>query len=166
MATCAAPGCDRPARSRGYCNTHYFRWYRTGSAGTAPIKGAPPPCKVEGCARKHSTRGYCLLHWRRVQKGGHPDYAPSVAGANNPAWIGDAVGYGAAHERVTATRGPARQYECACGSRARHWAYTHDDPNEKFTPMGLPYSPDPRFYVARCVPCHKRLDLARLAAAN
>lgn len=31
QSTCALDGCDKPARCRGRCNTHYARWRRTGS---------------------------------------------------------------------------------------------------------------------------------------
>ena len=38
--TCAVGGCDRPARSRGWCNMHFQRWKRTGDPvgkwGAAP----------------------------------------------------------------------------------------------------------------------------------
>lgn len=48
---CSIPGCDRNARRRGWCNTHYMRWLRTGTVGTAtprrataePAKSEPPP---------------------------------------------------------------------------------------------------------------------------
>lgn len=30
---CRIDGCERPARGRGWCEAHYRRWKRTGSAG-------------------------------------------------------------------------------------------------------------------------------------
>lgn len=30
MSTCAIAGCDKAARSRGWCRQHYYRWYRHG----------------------------------------------------------------------------------------------------------------------------------------
>lgn len=30
MATCAVPSCERPSAIRGWCKTHYMRWYQTG----------------------------------------------------------------------------------------------------------------------------------------
>lgn len=35
MATCKIDGCPRPAKSRGWCQTHYMRWVRRGVAGPA-----------------------------------------------------------------------------------------------------------------------------------
>jgi hypothetical protein len=30
-STCTVRGCERPAQARGYCNTHYSRWRKTGT---------------------------------------------------------------------------------------------------------------------------------------
>lgn len=27
-ATCSIDGCDKPSRSRGMCNTHYWHWWK------------------------------------------------------------------------------------------------------------------------------------------
>lgn len=37
MTLCAVDGCVRAAQRRGWCSTHYARWYRTGSTGPATI---------------------------------------------------------------------------------------------------------------------------------
>jgi hypothetical protein len=169
MITCSVPGCDRTTRSRSatLCDAHYFREYRTGSAGTALIKTGREPCMVPGCTRKHHAHGYCQLHGRRVAKGGSPEFIGSQAWQMNPAWRGDAIGYVSAHERVASARGPARERQCAhCGAGAQHWAYTHDDPKELKTPEGIPYSADPARYLPLCVPCHKRFDLGRPACSR
>ena len=71
------------------------------------------------------------------------------------------VSYSGAHMRVRSDRGSATSHTCACGRRAAQWAYTHDDPDELTSPEGT-YSADPARYVALCVPCHKRADLARI----
>ena len=34
--TCVVPGCERPHRSRGLCNTHYMRWSRDRAKGRPP----------------------------------------------------------------------------------------------------------------------------------
>lgn len=162
MPTCSVDGCDLRATRKGLCGAHYFRLRRNGSVGVAALKGPPPPCAVAGCKRKHEAHGFCLLHGRRVKKGGDPDFIGTLEREANPAWRGDHVGYTAAHERVYRARGPAKNQQCRqCGHPAKHWAYTHSDPNQLVTPEGLPYSGDPAFYEALCVPCHKSLDLAR-----
>ena len=35
-AACSVPGCDRPAKCRGICNTHYQRLRRTGTTQDRP----------------------------------------------------------------------------------------------------------------------------------
>ena len=86
-------------------------------------------------------------------------------GAFNSWWRGDDCGYGGAHDRVTRMWGaPASAWSCAdCGGPAAHWSYDHADPDEKSAEVNdcvLPYSLKPSHYQPRCVPCHKRFDLA------
>lgn len=120
-------------------------------------------CSVDGCDRRHAARGYCLNHYRHVRKGGHPDHVGQPPrGEDNPAWRGSDVGYTGAHMRLRAARGSARQYACVdCEGPAKHWSYNHRDPGELTTDKGVAYSGDPTMYDPRCVPCHKRFDLAR-----
>jgi hypothetical protein len=72
--------------------------------------------------------------------------------------------------RVRATKGSASQHTCPCGAPAAHWAYDHQDPDQRIGQAGkrgegLPYSLNPDHYQPRCVPCHKAADLARLKQA-
>lgn len=163
--TCLVPGCGRPTRSpkAELCNAHYFRVYRTGTVGSAPIRTEAGKCSVDDCERKLYARTYCQLHDRRVLKGGHPNYVGTQEWDKNPSWKADGqIGYVAAHDRVASQRGPAHAQRCVeCSCQARHWAYQHTDPNELTTPNGIPYSNDPAHYRPLCVPCHKRFDLTR-----
>ena len=72
MATprlCSIPGCGKPAKTRGWCFTHYARWYRHGD----PLGGRTLRlCSIPGCGRKHSSRGWCLVHWKRWKRHGDP----------------------------------------------------------------------------------------------
>lgn len=70
------------------------------------------------------------------------------------------VAYSGAHRRVYRTRGAASTHTCSCGARASHWSYLGGATDERRDEKGRPFSGDPSFYVARCVPCHKRDDLA------
>lgn len=77
----------------------------------------------------------------------------------------DNSGYTAAHDRVRADRGTAQEHRCAapgCRNQAHHWAYDHSDPRQSVDPTCGPFSLDTSRYRALCVPCHKRVDLARL----
>jgi hypothetical protein len=55
-STCGVHGCDRGRYARGFCSTHYLRWYRTGSAGSAEIR----PIR----ARSNMPVGYASVHGR------------------------------------------------------------------------------------------------------
>lgn len=66
---CTVPGCGRPHKSLGYCNTHYQRHKRG-----KPIEGAlrgpgRPQCSVSGCEAEAHARGLCLAHYSRQKRG-------------------------------------------------------------------------------------------------
>jgi hypothetical protein len=73
------------------------------------------------------------------------------SGPRSPGWLGDGVGYDAAHGRVKRAHGPAANHDCidGCGRPAGEWSYT-----------GVPgeWSPHVEDYEPRCVPCHSRYD--------
>lgn len=72
--------------------------------------------------------------------------------------------YAAAHSRVRAVRGPAREHACPCGDRADEWAYSHSGISERSEVRRnsvVPFSDDPWQYQALCTPCHRRADRNR-----
>jgi hypothetical protein len=111
------------------------------------------------------------MHYKRYQRRGSTDFLPQAerawpTGGEHPRWKGTEVSYSGAHMRLRDLRGPASEQPCAnCGKQARHWAYDHADPDERQSPEG-PYSTDPTHYLALCVPCHKKADLAYRDKAN
>lgn len=125
-------------------------------------------CIVAECQKSaHQRHPMCSMHRARVVRHGDPTVtiAPSdrkmKRGADNPRW--NAAGsYAAVHQRLYRLHGPAKVHSCVdCGSVARHWSFdgARDDCND--SGVG-PYSTDLSQYVPRCVPCHKRNDLAQL----
>lgn len=63
--TCTIEGCVNSARTRGWCNAHYLKWYRTGDPEYRPPVREVPECSVEGCSRSVRSRGWCNAHYQR-----------------------------------------------------------------------------------------------------
>lgn len=88
--TCSVDGCDKPAKTRGWCVAHYGRVLRHGNPLAdvpfrAPKGSQTGQCAVDGCNDPRKTRGWCVRHYRRWRLygdplGGGPDkkrYAPT-----------------------------------------------------------------------------------------
>lgn len=84
-ALCSMPSCTHIARARGWCSTHYTRWYKHGDPNIVlPHSGWPkmpprpkmvrPPCKFPGCERlsAKSCKGWCQTHHSRWYRHGDP----------------------------------------------------------------------------------------------
>lgn len=171
---CSVEDCAKKARTSGsaYCEMHYYRLRRTGSLTRQRSWHRRGICTVDGCSRREERGGLCGQHDYRMVTHGTPDgftahsYRNLARGERHWSWTGADATYYAAHQRVRAARGPARHHVCVdCAVQARHWSYDHDDPNGRVSADGLPYSPDPAHYSPRCVPCHKRFDLAHRRVA-
>jgi hypothetical protein len=160
--TCSLDGCERPHKGLGYCRVHLDRVKRTGAPGPAVVRvyGAAS-CTVAGCVDAHSAQGLCERHYARLRKHGDPLHYVERVGPHAPNWKAEGVGYSAAHYRVKAVRGAAREHDCACGATASEWAYNHSDPDEITTTQNgyeVRYSLDPTRYVPMCRNCHRKLD--------
>lgn len=157
---CQVDGCETKSYARKMCRMHYARFLRRGTHERA--WDAPGPCSVADCVVTAEVRGYCRTHYTRWRTHGDPLV---VAKAMN---YGEDVGYVGAHARLRRTRGRAADLPCSqCGGPAAHWAYDHQDPDEKVgTDHGsqVPFSLDPARYLPMCVPCHKSYDLAHLGS--
>lgn len=74
--TCSVDGCDRPHKSKGYCEPHYQRWSRAGDPqADLPIgtrRRDAGECKVDGCDRPRLSREWCGAHYQRWQMHGDP----------------------------------------------------------------------------------------------
>lgn len=84
MAQCSIDGCDGEAKTRGWCQAHYMRWFMKGDTGSADIVRRPKgrTCSLDGCDRPHQGRGFCDTHLQRFIKYGDP--GPAAIEARNP----------------------------------------------------------------------------------
>jgi len=164
---CTLSYCHRPGRNKdgaGLCEGHYYQQRRGQEFRplAEPIVGTK--CGVDGCPedRPYGYR-YCHMHAARIARHGNPDARYDNAGKpgeSNPNWRGDEVGYGGVHQRLYRIRGSAKDYDCACGRVAAQWAYVGPrEPGQR-----QPHSADLSLYEPMCVSCHKRFDLAAVAA--
>lgn len=68
---CSVDGCGRDAVTRGWCQGHYLRWYRTGDVqADRPLatRRSEEPCTVPGCLRTTRVRGLCPSHFRTLRR--------------------------------------------------------------------------------------------------
>lgn len=79
--TCSVEECGSTVHARGWCKSHYYRWYRTGYATTEGLTRNPPgvriACSVEGCERDAECRKMCDGHykrWRMTGETGGPEF--------------------------------------------------------------------------------------------
>lgn len=78
MTACSVTGCNRPAKARTWCGTHYARWTRLGTVEL--LVRIPPTCAAEECDRRVYSNGWCGLHYQRMRHLGrlHLDPTPTV----------------------------------------------------------------------------------------
>jgi hypothetical protein len=173
LGVCTVEDCAKTCRSSGslYCEMHYCRLRRTGTLTSTRLFPYPEACLAEGCSKKPNSHGYCSMHATRIERHGNPHIviAPSERrvrrGPDSPGWLSDdVVDYRTVHMRLRRIIGSARTMQCVdCGKRkAVHWSYDHQDPDERMTPEGVPFSIKPSHYQPRCASCHKFFDHAYL----
>lgn len=146
---CSIEGCEKPAKSRGWCRMHCARWERHGD----PLTKLPGGRGVWTAEQKAKLSA---IQKARVPKG--PDHH---------AWSGDDLTYRGAHTRVRLVRGLPDEHRCACGRQARQWAFSHaprdlsrvryGEVRDKRRTWLAPYSSDVQDYVPVCVSCHTKM---------
>lgn len=74
--TCKVDQCGRPRKSRGWCSSHYGKWYKHGDPQYVYKRPAPkhgPTCSIEGCESRQACRGWCWKHYDRWREHGDPN---------------------------------------------------------------------------------------------
>jgi hypothetical protein len=71
MTTCSVESCQRPGVTRGWCQGHYLRWYRTGDVqADRPLaaRRRDETCTAPDCDRPTRVRGLCPAHFRTLRR--------------------------------------------------------------------------------------------------
>jgi hypothetical protein len=73
---CSIEGCDKPHKSRGYCNTHYGQFRRGSEVRLVPTRDTnkPDECTVDGCTNEVKAKGLCKMHHQRSLRHGFTKY--------------------------------------------------------------------------------------------
>ena len=69
--TCSVETCDRSIHKKGWCTTHYARWYEHGDVEYQPSHRIQPGaiCSIDGCSKpQKSNKGWCRAHYLRAQR--------------------------------------------------------------------------------------------------
>lgn len=70
---CSIQDCGKVVLCRGWCQTHYERWRRTGDPlGASSSPSLRGECHVDGCFRPPVSRGWCSVHYQRWRRTGDP----------------------------------------------------------------------------------------------
>ena len=68
---CKADGCDREARTTGYCPRHYQQIRRHGRlTPEREYHKRGDECVVDGCQEPQIAKGYCFRHYQQVRRYG------------------------------------------------------------------------------------------------
>jgi hypothetical protein len=68
---CRAGGCDRQARTAGYCPRHYQQVRRWGRlTPEREYRRREGCCQVEQCGESQVAKGYCGRHYQQVRRWG------------------------------------------------------------------------------------------------
>lgn len=148
---CIIEDCNKPARGRGYCQSHYQRLWRYGD----PLAGGPyrldidsDICTVEGCTNKRSGR-YCSTHASRLWK--HGDVNKGARQARSACTVADCGsphyghGYCVAHYKRWRKYGDPLKGGTKWGE-VRRWLHGVAIPYTGDDCLAFPYARNPQGY--------------------
>lgn len=95
MKLCSIEGCGKPAKGRGWCGAHWWRWKNYGD----PEALKPPVtksefCCVEGCEEPpNGKKGMCNAHYLRQYRHGDPNIILRAANGTVEQWVQEHLSY-------------------------------------------------------------------------
>lgn len=89
MKTCSIEGCGKPAKGRGWCASHWWRWKNHGDPeALKPKVDKPEFCSVEGCSNPpNGKKGMCNAHYLRQYRHGDPNTLLRSANGSVEQWV-------------------------------------------------------------------------------
>lgn len=142
--------CEKEAKSRGMCMTHYMREYRK-SGGT---------CKE--CTRTVYSRGLCESHYKSLLREENPSYDTAQRELLKITHSRLSPMYKEVHRNITKAKGKAREYSCVdCGGTADEWSLNKESSIIYYgipDRQTYPYSLNLEDYAPRCRKCHGFYD--------
>lgn len=95
MRLCSIEGCEKPAKGRGWCSAHWWRWKNYGHPEALKPKAVKPDhCLVEGCFNPpNGKKGMCNAHYLRNYRHGDPGVTLRPANGAVEQWVQDHLSY-------------------------------------------------------------------------
>ena len=185
---CSVDGCERSAKTRGWCPTHYTRWLKYGDVNVVRPRGKPAtphPCTVDGCSERPIARGLCSMHYQRLRLYGDPGPAERKRRANGTGCLqqdGYITVYDPAHPLARASTGSVLwhrrelydrigpgEHPCFYCGRTLRWDVTIHEGPDALTVDHLDWNRennDPENLVPSCNACNCRRSERQLAIAQ
>jgi Helix-turn-helix domain len=178
---CSVPGCHGKHLCRGFCGTHYVRWYERGTTDP-PTPGPRSHRRVTATEQAEIARLYAsgltmrevgdrlgrsqpTIHLTLHKLGVEVRRPGQPSGERHSLWKGQRlISHREFHKYLQRQRGAASNYTCACGAPAEQWSYhdagaDHEVIDTTAGPTrGLRFSTDVMQYRARCTICHQVYD--------
>lgn len=93
MKTCEFPECGKSSVAKGWCDTHYRQFRKTGRVTSyTPCVSNQGKCSVEECQGISRKSGMCIKHYQRYRRTGRTSEIPTVCPACSQVFPGATSG--------------------------------------------------------------------------